>query len=305
MRQALWETSPGALAALLNAGGPLVKADLYTLTLASGTVFRWSGADVAVIGNGQTWSLGPGFKRNGVRFVVGVEVDTLSVSMYDVAGTQINGQGLMAFIRAGGFIGARLQLDRAFWGPDDAQAVGALYWFGGRVAEVARVSRYEAQFSVKSGLELLDVMVPRDVYQAGCPNDLYGPECGASRSGSSPGGVAFTQAGTVSASSDPRRLTVSVSGITAPDGFFALGTATCTSGANTGVARTVRVWSGGVVTVLNPWPVAPAVGDGITLVAGCTKSQTDTNGCPKFWSAAEVAKRYRGQSNIPAAETVL
>lgn len=36
MRTPLWETAPGALVALLNAGLPLEKCDLYTITLQSG-----------------------------------------------------------------------------------------------------------------------------------------------------------------------------------------------------------------------------------------------------------------------------
>lgn len=297
MRAPLWETSAGALAALLNARGPLNKADLYTIALAGGSVLRWSGSDIALAGNGLTWALGPGVKRSRVRFTVGVEVDSITVTLTDNAGTTINGQPLIPFIRAGGLANARLQLERAFWGPGDTGPVGALLWFGGRVAEISRIDRHHAEISVRSSLELLDVMIPRDLYQAGCLNTLYDSACGVNR-------ASYTVAGTAVGASDPTRITFDPS-LAQAAGWFDLGVIAFTSGANAGISRTVKSYSPAALTVLQPWPFPVAPGDAFSIYPGCDKSQTGANGCAKFYSAANVALRFRGHPYVPVAETVM
>lgn len=291
MRTALWETSAGALAALLNSRVPLQKADLYTLTLAGGTVLRWSGADVPLTGGGNTWVLGPGLKRSRVRFTVGVSVDSLQLTLHDILGTTINGQALIPFIRAGGLNNARLQLDRAFWGPTDTEPVGALLWFVGRVAEVESIDRYGAELTVKSDLELLDVMVPRDVYQPGCLNTLYDAPCGVSR-------AAFTVTGSATSASTADRTTFNHA-LAQAAGWFDLGVVRMTSGANNGISRTVKRHLVGTIAVMPPWPLAVANGDTFSIYPGCDKQQATCT--TKFSNLA----RFRGMPYIPAPETVL
>ena len=289
MRTPLWEISTGALAALLNAKGPLTKADLYTLTLAGGTVYRWSGCDLALSGGGFTWALGPGLQRTRVRFTVGVEVDAMQVLVTDNMATVINAQALIPFIRSGGLKGARIQLDRAFCGPPDTAPVGALLWFAGRVADI-KCDRYQAEVTVKSDLELLDVMVPRDLYQAGCLNTLYDSACGASR-------ATYLSTGAATSNTDTRRITFSHS-LAQAAGYFDLGVCTFTTGANAGISRTVKSHTSGQVTVLQPWPFVVISGDTFSISAGCDKKQsTCTN---KFSNLA----RYRGMPYIPDPETV-
>jgi len=292
MRTALWETSTGALAALLNSRQPVTKADLYTLTLAGGAVFRWSGCDLQITGAGHTWTIGPGLERSRVRFTVGVDVDTLQLKITDNVGTTINGQALVPFIRAGGLNGARLQLDRAYWGVTDQAPVGALLWFVGRVADI-KVDRYGADISIKSDLELLDVMVPRDVYQAGCLNTLFDSACGAVR-------ASYLVSGTASSATDTRRITFSHA-LSQATGYFELGVVTFTNGANAGIARTVKVHtngSPGALTVLQPWPFPVASGDAFTISPGCDKTQATCSS--KFSNVVH----FRGQPYIPVPETV-
>lgn len=296
MRTAEWEVSAGALAALLNSRVPLVKADIYTVTLPGGAVLRWSGAQTPLVVNGQTYALGPKIKRDRVRFVVGVEVSTLNVSLWDEGATQINGKPLLAFIRARGLFGATLSLSRVFWGHSDAGPRGSLLWFPGRIAE-ARVDRNEARLVVKSATELLDTMIPRDVYQPGCLNTVYDPSCGADR-------AAFTFAGTATAATNATRISFGHA-MAQGSGFFDLGVVKFTSGPNNGISRTVKQYLSGIMTVLQPWPFPVAIGDTFTATAGCNKSLTNANGCPKFHSAENVVLRFRGQPFIPVPETVI
>lgn len=290
MRTPSWESSTGALAALLNAKVPLERADCYTVTLANGTVLRWSGADVAVSFGGNTFALGPGISRNRCRWVVGVEVATMDLTLTDIVGTTIGGVPLMAFARARGLFGARVVLERAFWAFGDAGPRGALVWFTGSVAECV-VDRMQAQLTVKSEIEQLNVMVPRDVYQPGCLNTLYDSLCGVSRS-------ARTVTGTASGATDSRRVTFSHS-LAQAAGYFDLGAITFTTGANAGASRTVKQHTSGALTVLQPWAAAVAGGDAFAIVPGCDKSWATCGA--KFSNAA----RFRGMPYIPVAETVL
>jgi uncharacterized phage protein (TIGR02218 family) len=292
MRTALWETAPGALAELLNARRPIERADLYTLTLTDGTVYRWSGSDIAIAGNGSTWQLGPGITRNRLKWSVGVAVDTMVVTLTDIRGTTLNGQGLMAFIAAGGLIGARLQVDVAFWAGLGAPApTGALLWFAGRIAEVHSVTRWEASINVKSDLELLDVMVPRDVYQPGCLNTVYDPACGRSR-------AAFTVTGAATVGSSQAR-TVFGHALAQAAGWFDLGVVTFTSGANAGISRTVKQHTSAQLKVLQPLPFPVQAGDTFAVYPGCDKT---VGTCMTKFNNVD---RFRGHPYIPVPETVI
>ena len=293
MRATLWETSAGALVNLLNSGAPLNKADLYTLTLPTGSVLRWSGSDVALTGNGQLWALGPGLKRGQVSWKVGAEVDVMDLTLFTDATRPVNisGTPLLAYIRAGGLRGARLQLDRAFWGVGATQPVGALLWFSGRVAEVTRLDRHQAQISIQSDLEALTTMVPRAVYQAPCLNTLFDTKCGLVR-------ASLQVSGTVTTATDATRSFFTASGLAQAAGYFSLGTVTFTSGANNGLSRTVRTHnSGGALILLSPLPAASGAGDTFTIVPGCDGLQSTCSG--KF----STLVRFRGQPYIPQPET--
>lgn len=292
MRTALWETSPGALAALLNSGAPLNKCDLYTITLANGTVLRWTSAELPVRGNGQVWQLGPGIERSRCKWSIGTEVDSLNITLTTDAARPyaLSGIPLLAYIRAGGFARAQVQLDRAFWGAGDTAPVGALLWFSGRLAEVPSIDRYEVELTIKSAMERLNIQVPRELFQAQCLRTVYDSECTVSR-------AAFTSAGAATTVSSVGRTQFST-GLANATGYFDLGTITFTSGANSGASRTVKSQVGGVITVLSPLPAPVSVGDAFTIVPGCDGLQATCSG--KFSNLP----RFKGQPYIPQPETI-
>ncbi len=290
MRTPLWETSAGALMALLNSGAPLNKADLYTLTLGNGTVYRWSGFDAPLVGNGNLYTLGPGIDRTKVSFTIGVSVDDMIVTLTDIVGTTINGVPLAAFVRAGGLIGARLQVDKAFWGASSTAPVGAFMWFAGKVAD-ATGDRFSAQLTVKSDADLFATMIPRDVYQAGCLNTIYDGKCALAR-------ASFTATNAATSISTPTRITFNHT-LAQVAGYFDLGTITMTSGLNAGLSRTVKSHLTGSITVLSPWPFAVAVSDTFSVVPGCDHTQTTCT--TKFSNVIH----FRGQPYIPVPVTVL
>ena len=81
-------------------------------------------------------------------------------------------------------------------------------------------------------------------------------------------------------------------------GYFDLGVVKFTSGANNGVARTVKRHTSGQLVTLQPLPAAVANGDTFQVWPGCDKLQGTCSG--KFANLA----RFRGQPYIPMAETV-
>ena len=293
MRTPTWESSAGALALLLNAvsATQLRMADVYTITLSGGAQLRYSAADEAITLGPRLFALGPIFARGGARIGPGIAVDELQVTVQAGPEVQVNGMPLVRFIAGGGLDGARLLLERVFSAGPGAPWVGALHLFSGRIGEVGG-GRHAKQLTVRSDTELLDVMVPRNVCQPGCLNTLYDSTCGVAR-------AARQVSGAATGATNPERTTFNWA-LTQIGGYFALGSITMTSGANAGIARTVRGNSPlprRVVTLV-PWPFAVAVGDTFVVVPGCDKTMATCTA--KFANGA----RFRGMPFIPVAETV-
>lgn len=300
MRRASWESSGGALASLLNGSGnrQLVMVDLYTFTSSAGTVLaRYTNGQQAVTINGTTWTLGPLIKRGRTRLFIGLEVDTLDLTLAGNDSVTMGGVPLMRFIANRGFDDARLTLERAF-SPGPGQAfTGMLPLFIGRVAAVRSVTRMECRITVNADTELLDMMIPRNVYQPPCMNTLYDAACGVSR-------AANTVSGTAQSASDSARMYFTHN-LGAAEGTYDLGVLTFTGGANAGISRTVRSYQttagSGVnrITLMGPMPAAVANGDAYTITKGCDRQQSTCN--TKFSNLA----RFRGTPYVPTAESIL
>jgi uncharacterized phage protein (TIGR02218 family) len=298
MKTPSWEPSPGALVAWLNANTQARPIDAWTFTLAGGTVLRYSGGDRLITVNATTWLLGPGLQRQQLRQTIGVAVDSLTLRLTADAGVLVSGTPILQALAKGAFAGATVLLERAFLDDDNA-CRGLVPLFFGRMGGI-RASRSEATIEVRSHAELLDVMIPGDVYQPGCRNTVFDAQCGLSA-------AAHTVAGSTSTAGDSTRrvLTSTSAAVTAkPTAWADLGLLTFTSGANVGQARTVRshVLAAGVATVaaVYPFPFAIGAGDSFTLRAGCNKVK-DGDCTVKFSNVA----RFRGEPYIPAPETVL
>lgn len=290
MRAPSWETSAGALAALLNSGAPLLKADIYRVKLRNGTIYRWSGGDVALQVAGNLYTLGPGIRRTRVRWQVGIQTDTMTLTLTDIAGDLFNGQTLAAFVRAGGFDGAELRVEKVFWGVASAGPVGSLHWFTGFIDD-ADGSRHEAELRISSFTKLLDVLVPGPIYGTQCANTVFDAVCGLAAS-------TFTVNGSATTATNSFRNTFG-HGLAQAAGWFSLGRITMTSGANVGITRTCKQHTSTQLIALQPWPFAVAPGDTFAIVAGCDNLPTTCT------SKFNNRLRYRGQPLIPVPETTL
>lgn len=279
---------PAAMNALLNSR-QFLMADLYTITLADGTVLRYTAAarDLTVLANVFS-SVGPLLTRGPTRIVIGLEVDTLEVNFLVNSGVLINGMPVAQFAAFGGFDGARLALWRTFmpvssWGDVSA---GYLIQFSGRTAEL-EPDRSKVKMNVHSDIELLNVMLPRNVYQAGCRHKLYSAGCTLSK-------AALTVSS--AAASGSTQLVIN-SALAQAAGYFDLGVITFTSGANAGLSRTVKSYAPGVHTLSFPFPSVPAIGDTFTSYPGCDKQKATCD--TKFANLAN----FGGLPFIPAPET--
>jgi uncharacterized phage protein (TIGR02218 family) len=297
MKTPIWEPSAGALAAWLFANRQARPVDLWTITLATGQVLRYSGADIpiTIAALGLTWSLGPGLQRSRVTQTIGVAVDTMTVDLYANSTVLVAGRPILEALAKRVFEGATVALWRGFC--DDAGAVqGVVGVFYGRVGAV-KTYRTQARIEVRSHAELLDVQVPSEVYQPGCKNRLGDTLCGVSL-------AALAVSGTASAAGEAtRRIVTSTTAavVAKAAGWAALGELTFTSGANAGISRTVRshTVSGGTATItgIYGWPYPIAAGDAFTLKPGCAKTEA---ACATFGNLG----RFRGEPYIPAAATI-
>ncbi len=283
--------NPTALVNLL-ASGVFVMADLYTFDLVVGSEFSsptllyyttadlpvgWNGSYTAPAGGNVFASGGPRFVRNKARakahWKTGIEVGTLDFDVFPQPGIDmVMGRYFLDAIRAGIFDGATLSLDRAFFPswpqPPNLAAplvpTGVANIFFGRVVEVT-ATRTGATFSINDPRELLNIKMPRRLYQPGCVHTLYDTGCTVVKS-------SYTVTGTVTGIVNAGDLYTSVT--SEPDGYFALGALVFTSGINQGLARTVKVSfeANGEVQLLSPFPNAPAPGDAFTMYPGCDKT---------------------------------
>jgi uncharacterized phage protein (TIGR02218 family) len=270
----------------LLATGQFVMADLFTFTLASGTVLRFTSADMAVTVNGHTFSdTGPLITRGSTRTAVGLEVDVLDVKVRADATHLVDGLPFVLAARTGAFDGAEVSLERAFGPAWNQPMIATVDLFAGRTADID----YDNGLTipVKSHTELLDAPVPGNIYQPSCMNTLYDAACGIDR-------AARMQAGAVTGGT-ANSITTNLT--SRPEGYFALGVLAFTSGANSGVTRSVKWDVSGSFDFALPLPSPPSAGDAFTVVPGCDRMQSTCES--KFNNKI----RFRGQPYIPAPET--
>lgn len=281
-----------ALAALL-AQNELICADLYTLTLLDGAVYRFTSYDIDLSYAGHIFpSTDLIFVRGRIKRAIGFKVDNMTLDVHSDGSQLMQGLPFLKFAHNGGLDGARLLLERAFMpvsAPTDTSA-GVLHGFEGSL-QINELTRDTVRMDVRSDMELLiNVQMPRNVYQPACGNTLFDAGCGLSK-------AAFESAGTVSV--DSASLRAVATGMTQADGYYNGGTLRFTSGENTGDKVTVLAYAGGVFTLMRPLNRPVRAGDAVVACPGCPRTvaacQTIFNNLPNF----------TGQPFVPSPEAML
>lgn len=291
--------SPELLA--LMASRQFYAADLYTISLVGGPTLYYCGGDQSLSANGNLYTaggqIGPYFDRKDnkakVTQTVGVQADTLVVDVIPGSATVLGAPFLEA-VRNGTFDAAEFMLERVYMPTYGDTRRGTIRWFVGRVAEID-AGRSVATFSVNSHKELLNLQMPRNLYQAGCVNSLGDPSCGVNL-------ASYSTSGTIQAGSSDHTLLAAISGSFGA-GTFDQGSMTFTSGALAGYTagiKSVAFGSPSAIYLMGYLPDAPSAGDSFTIYYGCDKS-LDSNGCPKFSNQA----RFRGFPFVPQPSTAV
>lgn len=291
------DASP-ALQAFLASRTPWWSADLFTITLRDSVVIRLTSSDRPISYGGVTWHpYGPTITRSSWKMVNSPDVPDMTFSLGST-GDDYNGGNVKIMAHNGLFDGATVTLERAFMPQPGDTSLGTAVLFSGKVSTI-EINGVEIKFTVKALSNLLLSFMPRNIYKAGCTWSLFGVGCGASR-------AAFTATNTVAVGSTYREIAVAgdwvlPSSAVATIAQLTLGTVTIVTGDASGQSRTIVGGTsgsgGGVVQVGYPLYSVPAIGDTVTAIFGCDKTQATCDGT--FGNL----QNYRGFDFIPLAET--
>lgn len=289
------KTISGPFLTMLQTSQQLVKADLYTITLSSGTVFRYTSAQNSIVYSGNTY-LGayldnvPSFVRGATKTSIGLNTDDLEIDIYYDTATLINNLTPGQFANLGGFDNAVLQVDVAL-APDWSNPVvnGVVNLFTGLVAEVEADASI-VRLKVNSRLRALNTAYPRNYVLPMCNHALFDTGCTLNK-------ATYAVSGTVSGT--PTNTSFNTN-LAQADGYFALGYVVWLTGANAGEISFVKSYlnASGNVTVLYPLSPIPSAGDTFTAYPGCDKLEATCN--TKYSNLAH----FRGFPFCPTPETL-
>jgi uncharacterized phage protein (TIGR02218 family) len=267
-------------------------ADLYTITLKTGTALRYTSWDTNLTVLGNTFLTGPpSIARSAIEEKLGMDVATLEITIDASPTDTINSVPILQAIGQGLFDGAAFRIDRLFMDSASTQ-IGTVIRFSGFIGALDELTRSSAKLSVNAGTAYLSMQLPAVILQPGCTNTLFDARCGLIK-------ASFAEANVMQAGSTVNKvLSLSTKG----DGYYDNGQIAFTSGANAGLVKAVKTYfstGGPFFTFNSPLPFAPNAGDAFTAYPGCDKTQlTCTN---KFFNLAN----FEGFPYVPAPETAI
>lgn len=278
-----------ALVALLSSETQFIMADLYTFTLVGGAVLRYSAAPTALAANGFTFSLGPKFERSNTKTVIGTQVDELDVKIYPETTDLIGETSWLQACWQGQLDGALLQLERAFMPSYGDTSAGTVVLFAGRVSDID-CSRTGIDMKCRSHLELLNIQIPRRLWQTSCTHVFGDAMCQFDR-------ASLQATFACLAGSTETQILGNVS--PTPSGLYVQGTIIGLSGANAGYSRTVSAMSSGTVSVKLAFLSPPAAGDQFQMLPGCDRTLAT---CTNVFNNPQ---HYGGVPFVPTQETAV
>ncbi len=283
------KAASSTLISLLLSGDQFIMGDLYTITLVGGTVLRYSAAPTALSSNGYGFALGPKFERSKTKVVIGTQVDELEVRIYTEPTDLIGDVPFLEAAWQGQLDGALLQLERAFMPSYGDTSPGRVVLFAGRISDID-CTRTGIDLKCRSHLELLNIQMPRRLWQSSCTHVFGDAMCQFDRS--------ELQA-TFAAAPGSTQTQIATSINPNPPNLYVQGTIIGATGANAGSSRSVAAMGFGWVYVKLAFfsPVLP--GDEFQLLPGCDRTiATCTN-------VFNNAVHFGGFPYIPTPETAV
>lgn len=269
-------TIPGPLAAHLD-GGVTTLCHCWRLTRRDGVVMGFTDHDRRLAFAGTDFLAASGFAASEREEEAG-----LSAATSEVAGGFSSEAIREADLAAGLYDGARVELFLVNWA-DPSQCLLL------KVEDVGEVTRAGGEFRAELRALSHRLSQPQGrVYARRCDAVVGDARCGISLAG-------FQATGTVTAVTDESRLSVSgLSGFAA--GFFRHGRLAFTDGALAGTVADIDGQDGAALSLWLPLSALPAVGDRVTVTAGCDGSFATCR--TKFSNSA----RFRGFPHMPGAD---
>lgn len=280
----------------LAANSQFFMADLYQITLQSGTVYYWTEADANLTYNGQVYTAAvdqgtlPLLERGEIRTERGLKACTMDLTLYCGQSAQLLGVSAQLAAHNGLFDNAEVLVTRVFmptWG--DTSTLGGCVMFDGTVAG-CEIGSTEVVLHVASWLQNLTVQMPRTLFLPQCSNTFGDASCQISLS-------SLTLSGTVASGS----TTTSINGApgSKPANYWQNGVISFTSGANSGTRAAISAYAaGGALSLVVPLPNTPAVGDAFSIYPGCSKTLA---ACTAYGNSGN----FRGCPFVPPAESGL
>ena len=290
--------SPALISYLESASSaqPLMMADLYQITLQSGQVYNWTDADTLLSYNGTNYTAAvdqgaqPLIERGEISQKRGLDPSTLDVTLYTQDTAKILGVNATLATNNGSFDLANVLVQRVVmptWG--DTSTLGGTILFEGFVGSVD-VTSTSIILHVSSYLQLLTNQMPRTLFIPSCANTFGDTSCSYQLSG-------VTTTGAAQSGSTPQTIQTSSGAYTTS--ALINGTITFTSGLNTGIVSAIQSNLSNSVTIVQPLPNAPAIGDAYTIIGGCQKTMAACSGY--FGNLSH----FRGCPFVPTAETAV
>ena len=290
---------PAFLNSLRGAPGQVVAravAELFTVTLLSGTVHRWTSYDRSLTVGANTWLAAidgaPLVSRNRFGVKNTVEVPELELRLGCTDALLGN---LKAQIHNGLFDGATVEMDRVYMPASGDTRYGFIVLFAGRLSGVT-IDAEGITVTSKGHNVLMNQQAPKNLYQTNCLHTFCDAGCTLLAAN-------YTFANRVcSPGSSARGLAWTVpAGFTASQ--FTLGKVTMTSGTANGQVRTVALAAGVSMVFTYPLYDTPAPGDTFSILMGCDRqlascqTRKQANG-----TSVDNSQHYRGFPFVPQAE---
>jgi uncharacterized phage protein (TIGR02218 family) len=277
------------LATWLQSATELRMADLYTITLKSGTVLRYTTWDSSLTVLGNTFLTGPpNIERTHIEEKLGMEVATIELTIQASLTDVVNGTPILQAIGLGLWDGAAFRIDRLFMDPAGNQ-IGTVIRFSGVVGPVDELTRSYVKLTINAGTQYLTMQLPPIIMQPNCVHTLFDAGCGLVKS-------SFAENNAVQGGSTVNKI-ISLSA--KADGYYDNGQIVFTSGPNNGLTKAVKQYFIKTFYFNSPLPFAPNAGDAFTAYPGDDKTQATCQN--KFNNLAN----FGGFPYVPVPETAI
>lgn len=272
---------PPSIAQALAEGAAML-CRCWRLSRRDGLVLGFTDHDRDLTIGGQVFEASDGFELSAIEREAG-----LATQGGEVRGLLSSERIRAQEIEAGLFDGARLEVFLVDW---SAPALDFLL----DAATLGEIRRHDNRFvaETRDAFAAYDVVQGR-LYSAACSARFGDAACGIDTAAPT-----LTIIASITGLNTARVCHVALAG-NKPTGFFALGQAVFTTGPNAGFRARIEAHDGALITLASAPPAPLALGDGLTLTAGCDKRFVTCR--DRFANAPN----FRGFPFIPAPESVL